>query len=358
MQRWLPLLLVPVLACSSANRDWRKAKRAGTAEAYRPIANNLSHKKRAKAYKRVEALDWKHGEEVDSSKAWKAYLSHHPSSPRAAEARARRDEARWQEVVQADSRTTYDAWLSMNGGSPHAAEARQRIQDLGWKEATLANTPDAYAKYIVRNPSGEYTEQARAARRALFWEQATTSDRPADYVAFVDQFPDSPQAAEARVILEGFEFTGVAVRIVARKLVRDDSVQSYEKQLMASLGEVLKASNFEVAWLEPVDAVKPGAINPLAGLMTTVPEDHAALVVEVRESRGAAFAPSGYATDIVATVHLVPPGRMEAMDVREVKATTGDDVRAPGDRALHLDAQRALGDAILAAGFEFEKWRR
>lgn len=358
MHRWLPLLLVPLLACSPSTRDWRKAKREGTAEAYRPIANNLSHKKRAKAYKRVEALDWKHGEEVNSSKAWKAYISHHPSSPRTAEARKRRDEARWNEVAKANSRTSYEAWLAMNGASPHAAEARQRIEDLGWKEAELANTAESYARYIVRNPKGPYADRARSKRQEIFWEVATTSDRPADYLAYVKQFPDSPQAVEARAILEGFKFSGVAVRIVSRKLVRNDSPQSYEKQLMASLGKSLKASNFKVVWLKPVDAVKPGAINPLAGLVSTVPEDHAALVIEVVESRGGAFEPSGYATDIVATVHLVPPGRAEAMDVREVKASTGDDVRSPGDQALHFDAQRNLGDAILAAGFEFETWRR
>jgi hypothetical protein len=349
-------LLAVLVGCSAANKDWRAARRAGTAEAYRPIANDFGHPKRAKAYERVERLDWERGESQDSSRAWKAYLSHHPNSPRANEARKRRDEARWNEVVQADSRTTFEAWLGMNGSSPHAAEARQRIAALGWQEAQTENTVDGYARYIVRNPNGPYVDAAKEARETLYWDQATRDDRPAAYRAFLERYPDGLHAGEARAVLDGFRFSGVAVRVVARKVLASDSLATYQAQLERSLIPTLEASNLATAWLEPVDAVGPGAVNPLAGLLTTVPEDHAALVIEVREQLGAPLEPSGHLVEVLATVHLVPPGRTDAMDVREVRATT--EFLGSSARERRLDAQRVLGDAILAAGFGFETWRR
>lgn len=357
MHTWLPLLSLVLLASCGGGKDWRKAKREGTADAYRAVANQFDHPKREVAAKRAESLDWKEAEKEGSSKAWKAYISHHPSSPRVDEARKRRDDARWEEVKKADSRTTYESWLAMNGASAHAAEARQRIEALAWQEAETAGDDEAYARYLVRYPNGSHARDADQRRQDLWWGKITYEDKPSGYREYLDKHPNGVHSEEARKVLDGFRFSGIAVRVVGRRLRRKDSLKTYEEQLKGSLLEVLKASGFAVEWMPAVDGSGATAQNPLAELLTTVPEDHAALVIEVRENRGQSVGSAGYATDIEATVHLVPPARSEAMDVRQVRASTTP-ASKPGEAAMHLDAQKELGEAILAAGFGFESWQR
>lgn len=356
--RFWPVLLL-LVACSSGGKDWRRAKKTGTADAYRAIANDLQHKKRAKAAIMAEKLDWRDAETADSSRGWKAYVNHNPNSSRADEARKRRGEALWREVRTADSRTTYTSWLALNGASPHAQEARERIDELAWEEARDAGDPEGFARYMVRYPNGPHVAEARRLREQAVWDRTVLEDTPAAYRAFQKRFPEGEKADEVKAVLGGFRFSGVAVRVISRKLVREDSGATYPPQLERTLMDGLKSMGFEVHWLKTVDARDAdGLFNPLANLLTTVPEDHAALVVEVEETRGDPFEPSGFATDIRATVHLVPPARMEAMDVQQVEATTGEDLYEPGVEALHLSAQRALGRAILQADFGFEEWRR
>lgn len=350
--------LLPLLLLACGPKDWRQAKKIGTADAYRAVAVDLTHKKRAKAAQRAERLDWEAAEEADSSRAWKAYISHNPTSPRVPEARGRRDEAHWAELLRQNSRTALEAWLAMNGASRHAKEARILIDELAWQEALAGGDAESFGRYIVRYPSGPHAEQARERRDELAWQVAVERDDPKSYQAYLDDNPRGLHVADAKHAIKGFRFSGVAVRVVGHKLYRPDSLSTYERELKKTLGKELASLGFDVAWLPPVDATGVRAVNPLAGLVTSTPEDHAALVLEVSETRGLPFEGGGYQTVISAEVHLVPPARTEAMDVRQVEAASRASVEGVGNAVLHHDAQQALGLAVLEAGFGLEGWRR
>ena len=349
---WLPLIL---LACGP--KDWRQAKKIDTADAYRSIAASPLHPKRGEAAARAEVLDWEAAESAESSRAWSAYLSHHPSSSRLQEARAHRDEARWRELQREDSRTAYTAWLAMNPGSPHAAEARAAIDELAWKEAVTGADAASYGRYLVRHPQGGHVDEARARRDDLAFAAARRTDTPKAFEAYLADHPRGLHVSEARAALDGFRFSGVALRVVGQKLYREDSLTTYERELRAGLGEALVARGFSVAWLPAVDGRK-GTVNPLGGLLVNTPEDHAVLVFEVSERPGRPFGGGGYETVIEATVHLVPPGRTTPMEVRQISVTTQPYVEGAGEAVLHHDAQRQLGRAVLDAGFGFERWHR
>ncbi len=355
MRHGLFALLLVVACCGP--KDWRRAKREGTADAYRAIAAGAMHPKRTKTQARAEALDWEAAERSGSSRAWKAFLSHHPASARAAEARARLDEASWEEVRRADNLVRYEAWLADHLGSPHAPEARERIDALLWAAAEESGKEEDYEHYLVRLPRGTHAAEARKRLDDLRWERASQSDTPAAYQAYLNDHPHGAHVDEARARLDGMRFRGLSIRIVGRRLLDPSSLRTYRQQLTGSLLEGLRARGIEVRWLDLVDATDGRLADPFAG-MGLRPEGYGALVLEVEERPGRPYAPDGRGTFIDATVHLVPPGREVPIVTTRVKVHTGEEVLEPGPNALHLDAQRRLGEAVLEADLELDRWRR
>lgn len=353
------VLLFLVTACSPAQRAWHKAKRVDTVEGYRTfVREQPAHPRRGDALKRVEQLDWEHAMTRNSSEAWGNFLAFHASSTRIAEARTHAEAALWRETVEADTRQAYDLYLGMHPMGPNASEARTKLEALAWRDAEADGTVDGYGRYLVRHRDGEHAEEASRRREELIWGQAVAADGPLEYRAYLERYPQGIHASEARAIVDGFRFSGVAVRLVIRRTERADSLKTWQPAIMETFGRHLTSERFTVAWLEPVDARGKPELDPLDGLLLAVPENHAAIVIELEETRGREFAPAGAATDMTATVHLVPPGRVRPMATKTVKATTSARVTVPNEAGLHLDAQREFGKALGKAGFPFRDWLR
>jgi len=358
MRTPLLLLAFALVACSPAQREWRKSKRSNTSEAYRAFAlANPTDPHRADALERVEQLDWQRAITRDSADAWGNYVAFHPGSARIGEARSNLEGARWRSAVEENSRQGFDLYLGSHPSGAHAAEARTKLDVIAWAEAEREGTIDSYGRYLVRYRSGSHAGEAAEKREELYWKAAVETDGPMEYSIYLSKFPSGSHADEARAAIEGFRFSGVAVRVVVKSTVRGDSLATWRSSLQSSLGPQLTRQGFKVAWLDVVDG-RGRAVDPFADLLLEVPEDHAAMVIVLEESRGRAFDPTGFATDIAAEVFIVPPARMRPFIDKSLKASTGARVVVEDERGLHIDAQQQLGRVIGSTKLGLKSWRR
>ena len=352
------LLFAPTFGCSAAGKEWRQTKRLNTSEGYRAYATqNPTSPWRSEALTRTEALDWKNAITRDSVDAWGTYVAFHPGSARNGEARSRLEEARWKAANTEQSRQAFELYLGAHPTGAHADEARQMLDEIAWKEAEREATIDAYSRYLVRYPNSAHAQEAKDKREELFWIDATSKDGPLEYRVYLKKFPNGKHAAEARAAVDGFRFSGIAIRLVVQRTVRGDSIQTLKNQMRAPIEEHFREEGFSLAWLEVVDA-RGRAVDPFDNLLLEVPENHAGLVVVLEEEPGRAFAPSGKATDIEAELFVVPPGRIRPFLTAEVDASTSPRVTVENDYGLHLDAQKQLGVAITKAKLPLSDWKK
>jgi hypothetical protein len=355
----IPVLFVLLVACSPAQRSWRQAKKLDTSEAYRVFVRaEPTHPKRADALVRIEELDWQYAQTRGSSEAWGNYVAYHPGSLRVNEARTQLEDARWKEALERNDRQGFDFYVLSHPDGRHIDEAKSRLDDVAWKEADSKGTIESYGQYLVRYKAGAHAEEASKKREELIWQQAVAADGPLEYRAYVERFPQGAHLGEAKQAIEGFKFSGVAIRLVVRRTERADSLKTWKAAVMDTLGKELVSQRFKVTWLDPVDARGKPELDALEDVLVVAPEDHAVMVVDLEETRGRDFLPAGSATDVAATVSLVPPGRTRPMATTTVKATTGPKVQVANETGLHLDAQRQFGAALSAAKLPLREWQR
>ena len=200
-------------------------------------------------------------------------------------------------------------------------------------------------------------QDAKAKREALFWQDATSKDGPLEYQVYLKKFPKGVHAADANAAIDGFRFSGLAVRLVVQRTVRGDSLATLKSQMQPPLNAHFSELGFRLAWLDVVDA-RGRVVDPFENLLLEVPEDHAALVVVLEEDTGRPFAPAGTATDIEAELFVVPPARMQPFLTTKVDASTSPRVVVETEHGLHLDAQRQLGVAITKAKLPLSDWKK
>ncbi|MCB9673530.1 MAG: hypothetical protein H6737_00345 [Alphaproteobacteria bacterium] len=346
------------LACSPAQREWRLAKRSDTSAAYRAFAQaNPTDPHRAEALERTEQLDWQHAVTRDSVDAWTTYVAFHPGSTRIGEARAKLEGARWKQAVDEGSRQGFDMYLGSHPTGPHADEARAKLDEIAWAEADREGTIESYGKYLVRFKTGPHAAEASRKREELFWRNARDTDDPMQYRVYLAKYPSGTHADEAKGAIEGFRFSGVALRVIVKSTVRGDSIKTWKPSLESSLAAKLREEGFKVSWMDVIDA-RGKVVDPFSELLTMVPEDHAALIVVLEESKGRAFDPSGFATDVDAEVFVVPPARVQPFITKEVDASTSGKVRVENEQGLHVDAQKQLGYEIAKAKLGLSEWKR
>ncbi len=352
-------LAVPTLqGCSAARKEWRQTKRLDTSEGYRAYATrNPTSPWRSEALTRTEALDWKNAITRDSVDAWGTYCAFHPGSARIGEARTRLEAARWTAANTEGSRQAFELYLGAHPTGPHAEEARTRLDEIAWEEADRDGTIDAYSRYLVRYPNSGHADEARSKREELFWADATTKDGPLEYRVYLKKFPNGKYAGEAKAAVDGFRFSGLAIRLVVQRTVRGDSLATLQNQVRPPVEAHFQKAGFDVAWLETIDA-RGRVVDPFENLLLEVPENHAGLVVVLEEEPGRAFAPSGKATDIEAELFVVPPGRIRPFLTDEIEASTSPRVTVQNEHGLHLDAQRQLGVAITEAKLPLDDWKK
>ena len=138
--RGMALLTVVVLvACSSAESDWKKADAQGTVAAYQ------------------------------------AFLKDHPKNAHADQARDRiyalEDEQAWADSQKTNTQESFQAYLQNQPKGVHSAEAHDRIAALersaAWKVAQTSATATALQEFLERYPQGPEADQARTQLQTL-----------------------------------------------------------------------------------------------------------------------------------------------------------------------------------------------
>ncbi len=137
MKTWLAIgvcVTIPLVACSSAQSDWRRANSSDTVAAYQD------------------------------------FLRQHPNTPESVEARSRihalEDEQAWTRAQQANTIAAFQAYIQDQPTGIHLAEARDRISAsermTAWTAASAADTPEALEAFLEKYPQGPEADQAKA----------------------------------------------------------------------------------------------------------------------------------------------------------------------------------------------------
>jgi hypothetical protein len=125
-----------LLACSSPERELRKAQAAGT----------------------VEALD--------------GFLARHPSGPLADQAKGLKEQLLFDRAKAARSVAAYEEFLKAYPAGALATAARVGIEELHYGEAQAVGTIEAYEDFLRQHPQGTLREQVRQALDRLLPEAA------------------------------------------------------------------------------------------------------------------------------------------------------------------------------------------
>lgn len=135
----LLILTALLVACSSAESDWKKADTANTAAAFQD------------------------------------FLTQHPSDTHAQEARDRlaklQDEQAWSDAQSSNSLEAYQQYLQKQPSGAHVQDAHRQITALeraaDWKTAQAANTAAALQDFLKKYTEGPEVDQAKAQLQKL-----------------------------------------------------------------------------------------------------------------------------------------------------------------------------------------------
>jgi hypothetical protein len=116
-----------LLACSSPEKELRKAQAAGT----------------------VEALD--------------SFLARHPSGPLADQARGSKETLLFERAKAAHTVAAYEEFLRAYPQGAHAGAASAGIEELHFAEAQAGGTIEAYEGFLRQHPQGALREKVREA---------------------------------------------------------------------------------------------------------------------------------------------------------------------------------------------------
>ena len=119
--------------------------------------------------------DWKKADSQNTSAAYQDFLTQHPNDQHAADARDRikklDDEAAWADAQKANTADAYQQYLQKEPNGAHADEAHNQVAALeraaDWKSAQAANTPAALQDFLKKYSQGPEADEARAALEKL-----------------------------------------------------------------------------------------------------------------------------------------------------------------------------------------------
>lgn len=136
--------------------------------------------------------EWKSATSRDTVGAYQNYLSRHPSGPHNVEAGTRiqllQDEAAWAEAKHANTVAGYQGYLEKQPGGGHRIEAQSAISHqervAAWESARTRGTAASMQEFLKQYPQGAEADQARSKLKELnsFTVQlgSRTSERKAE----------------------------------------------------------------------------------------------------------------------------------------------------------------------------------
>lgn len=115
--------------------------------------------------------DWKKADSQNTEAAYQDFLTQHPNDAHAQEARDRikklEDEQAWADAQKTNTTDAYQQYLQKEPNGAHADEAHNQVAALeradAWKTAQAANTPAALQGFLQKYNTGPEVDQAKAA---------------------------------------------------------------------------------------------------------------------------------------------------------------------------------------------------
>lgn len=359
-----PALLLCGLVLGSAGcagRDWRVAKEANTGAAYRAfVTANPEHFKVSEAMSRAEVLDWAAAEQAQTPTAYSVYLGAHPQGPHAAEAYTRAEILAWDEAVSKGTPEALSAYLARYPSSERIGLANDLIEEAWFERAKMEGTEASWGRYVVRYPDGVHLQEAQRERERLAWERTVEQNNREGYERFVMRFADSERLGEAQRWLEASR-----VSVLQPVVVLGKSWQPKDKRVATAMrirGEFDRGLLYD---LERDFKIKRTIMVDLNGGPAPHPQeaygvepDVGLLVLTYTESTGRRFEPSGYATDIAATLQLFAPPTPEPVWSVSLEASTPERAYGSSVDALHLAAVLELAGQLRGFADDLGRERR
>jgi outer membrane protein assembly factor BamD (BamD/ComL family) len=114
--------------------------------------------------------DWKKAETANTAAAFQDFLNQHPNDTHASEARDRlgkiEDDQAWSGAQATNTVDAYQQYLQKQPNGAHVPDANTQIADLqraaDWKTAQAANTPAALQDFLKKYNRGPEVDQAHA----------------------------------------------------------------------------------------------------------------------------------------------------------------------------------------------------
>lgn len=119
--------------------------------------------------------DWKKADSQNTTAAYQDFLTHHPNDTHAQEARDRiaklEDDQAWADAQKASTTDGYQQYLQKEPNGAHAQEAHDQVAALeraaDWKTAQQANTVAALQGFLQKYSQGPEVDEAKAALEKL-----------------------------------------------------------------------------------------------------------------------------------------------------------------------------------------------
>ncbi|NQU33443.1 MAG: hypothetical protein HQ521_09435 [Bacteroidetes bacterium] len=187
LQLMLSIFLIFLLSCTTANKQWEKAKEANSIEGY------------------------------------ELFLSKYPESEHSQEAlniKGKLEENNlWEETKDKNTVEGYELFLSKYTDSEFSEEAKNTKANLEeikiklreqrlWEEAKSKNTIEGYELFLSKYPDGEYSQEAKNTKANLeeikiklreqrLWGEAKSKNTIKGYELFLSNYPRSKYLQEA-----------------------------------------------------------------------------------------------------------------------------------------------------------------
>jgi hypothetical protein len=126
----------------------------------------------------------------------------------------------YREFLRDSDLTDYDRTASARIEALELEAATQAVLELDWETAVAANTATGYGRFRGDHPDSVYEDSAVANTETVLWEAARESKKPDRLRGFLNSYPESSRAGEAIRLLEGLLWAKVDARPTLRGLER------------------------------------------------------------------------------------------------------------------------------------------
>lgn len=111
--------------------------------------------------------DWQKAEKLNTIEAYEAFLQKHPQGQLADSARQEIEELEWRRTVSLGTVEAYEAFLQKHSQGQLADSARQEIEELEWQKTMNVGTVEAYEAFLRGHPQSTLGTTARLNRDVL-----------------------------------------------------------------------------------------------------------------------------------------------------------------------------------------------